>query len=137
MKGAVKAYYESMMEENGDDYIDACFSPEYLKAYEDRFKMDRAQLAEHFEATLEYDNFFAYEQDVKVIGVTVKKKWSKSDVINYMKEIEDSTGVEVNISEIVNVKVNFALMLGDGWWQPLEDYLKLYRVGMKWYVLDD
>lgn len=132
MEGAVEAYYEALAEQDAKDYVDVCFSSKFLKAFiKENDYLDKDDMMDSIEEMLEwYDDM----PDVRNIKITDKEEYSKSEVRDVNEEIEDDISVKVNISEIVDVTVEYEYK-EDGEWEYDEEYFTLYKSGTKWYVL--
>ena len=138
-EGAVRSYYKAMQSGKGERVLDATMSDGILDAVMEKTGFTRTQIVKLLDkANTVGASKTDYEKGYRNVVITKETKCDDEDIDNFVDSIKSATDVNVRISAMYEVKVEYQV-----WntyydeWQTATDDIMLYRSGGSWYVMQD
>lgn len=131
LKGAVNDYYDAIVEQDGEAYIDCMYSSKMIKAIEKETDEDYDDLVDDMEDYFDYSDI----EKIKEIEIEDKDKLDKDDREDIEKSFRKMYDYKPNITKAYEVEVSYEYY--DSWyedWEDAEETLLVFKVGGKWYV---
>lgn len=131
LKGAVNDYYDAMVEQDGEAYIDCMYSSKMIKAIEKETDEDYDDLVDDIEDMLEYSDV----EKIKDLEIEDKDKLDKDDREEIEKGFRKAYDYTPNITKAYEVEVSYEYY--DAYWEEWDDAeetLLVFKVGGKWYI---
>lgn len=133
-KGAVEAYFEACMEQDGKAYIQSQYSNKMIKAIvkEDDYD-DKKELYDEYED--DYLDYYFDDYKVKNIEIDDEDKFDKDDREDMEKAFRKMYDYTPNISAAYELEIEY-----EEWDEYDEEYydvqetIVVYKTGGKWYV---
>ncbi len=130
-KAALKSYIKAVVNEDADDYIDACLPKKLLKGVIKESGDEKAEYKESLQFRLSW--WYGYIEDIKKIKITKIYEQDKSDIKDFEDKMKDKYNVKIKVTELVRVKYEYQVKT-DGEWEEDSDSILLYKTGGKWFV---
>lgn len=132
-KAAIKSYVEAIIDENTDEYLDACYPKKLQKGFMKECDISDADFKYIVKQML---SGYAESDNIRNIKIVNKHKLDEHEVDYFENEIMNEFDVKIKVSELVRVEYEYEAK-EDGEWKKDSDIIRLYKTKGKWFVEED
>ncbi|MCM1083672.1 MAG: zinc ribbon domain-containing protein [Clostridium sp.] len=127
---AVKSYIKSIIKQDEDDYLDACYPKQLQK--------ENGNSNDDFEDEIEQmmlEDDYSDKDAVRKIKIIDEEKMDSFDVKELEDEINGEYNAKIKIEEIIFIEYECELKEG-GEWEKDSNTITLYKTSGRWFVME-
>ncbi|MCM1083671.1 MAG: hypothetical protein NC428_09355 [Clostridium sp.] len=131
-EAAIESYYEALINQDEDDYLDVCMPKKLQKRVKKEYGND---FQDEVDFRLDWYGYWTGVKDVRNIKITDVEKMDRSEIKECEDDVKDDYNVKIKISKMVYVEFEYEVKSGSKWKETI-DGAELCKIGGKWYVMD-